>query len=118
MYLAPAPETVRVVLGLARDAGVRHVVDPSGEPESWWGEVTRAVEASGIAWTHLWPGDFMENTALVDVVGEDAGWYVDAVLAGLAAHPAATTATVQQVTGRAATPFARWAADNAARFAC
>jgi hypothetical protein len=43
---------------------------------------------------------------------------VDAVLAGLAAHPAATTATVQQVTGRAATPFARWAADNAARFAC
>jgi uncharacterized protein YbjT (DUF2867 family) len=22
--------------------------------------VTRAVEASGIAWTHLWPGDFFE----------------------------------------------------------
>ncbi len=203
MYLAPAPGTVADVLRLARDAGVRHVVDLSGEPESWWGEVTRAVEACGTAWTHLWPGDFMENTfswgpqmratgtvrepwpraasapiamddiaavaaraladdarlgralsltgpevltrvqlveqlaaalgrevvfveasrdeavaALVDVMGEDAGWYVDAVLAGLAAHPAATTATVQQVTGRAATPFARWAADNAARFAC
>jgi uncharacterized protein YbjT (DUF2867 family) len=41
---------------------VRHVVDLSGEPESWWGDVTRAVEASRIAWTHLWPGDFMENT--------------------------------------------------------
>ncbi len=202
MYLAPAPETVGEVLGLARDAGVRHVVDLSGEPESWWGGVTRAVEASGIAWTHLWPGDFMENTfswapqiratgavrepypraasapiamddvaavaaraladdahfgralsltgpevltrvqlveqlaaalgrevrfveasrdeavaALADAMGEDAGWYVDAVLAGLAAHPASTTATVRQVTGRDATPFARWATDNAARFA-
>jgi uncharacterized protein YbjT (DUF2867 family) len=24
--------------------------------------VTTAVEASGVPWTHLWPGDFMENT--------------------------------------------------------
>lgn len=61
MYLAPTPDTVDEVLAAARDAGVRHVVDLSGEPESWWGSVTRAVEASGIAWTHLWPGDFFEN---------------------------------------------------------
>ena len=64
MYLAPVPDTVEAVVGLAREAGVRHVVDLSGEPESWWGSVTRAVEAGGVAWTHLWPGDFMENTLI------------------------------------------------------
>ncbi|QWF77711.1 NAD(P)H-binding protein [Amycolatopsis sp. CA-230715] len=64
MYLAPTPDTVAEVLALARTAGVRHVVDLSGEPESWWGGVTAAVEASGLAWTHLWPGDFMENTTI------------------------------------------------------
>jgi len=62
MYLAPMPDTVTEVMNLARDAGVRYVVDLSGEPDSWWGSVTRAVEASGLEWTHLWPGDFMENT--------------------------------------------------------
>ncbi|WP_377392412.1 NAD(P)H-binding protein [Prauserella oleivorans] len=62
MYLAPTPETVAEVLRLAREAGVEHVVDLSGEPETWWGDVTRAVENSGIPWTHLWPGDFMENS--------------------------------------------------------
>jgi uncharacterized protein YbjT (DUF2867 family) len=62
MYLAPAPDSVTEVLALACAAGVRHVVDLSGEPESWWGSVCTAVEDSGLAWTHLWPGDFMENT--------------------------------------------------------
>ncbi|WP_280422324.1 NAD(P)H-binding protein [Nocardia carnea] len=62
MYLAPAPDTVEEVVALARAAGVRHIVDLSGEPDSWWGTVSNAVEASGLAWTHLWPGDFMENT--------------------------------------------------------
>ncbi|MFC9877512.1 SDR family oxidoreductase [Nocardia salmonicida] len=62
MYLAPSPGTVTEVLELARAAGVRHVVDLSGEPESWWGSVCDAVEGSGLAWTHLWPADFMENT--------------------------------------------------------
>ncbi|MFD4292742.1 NAD(P)H-binding protein [Rhodococcus sp. NPDC058532] len=61
MYLAPAPETVRTVVAMARDAGVEHIVDLSGEPESWWGAVTLAVEASGIEWTHLWAGEFLEN---------------------------------------------------------
>jgi len=62
MYLAPVGETVVDVLALARQAGVAHVVDLSGEPETWWGDVTRAVEAAGPGWTHLWPGDFMENS--------------------------------------------------------
>ncbi|MBB3663330.1 MULTISPECIES: SDR family oxidoreductase [Prauserella salsuginis group] len=64
MYLAPTPETVEGVLELAREAGVEYIVDLSGEHESWWGTVTRAVEDSGIPWTHLWPGDFMENSLL------------------------------------------------------
>ncbi|MFC4376098.1 NAD(P)H-binding protein [Nocardia halotolerans] len=62
MYLAPTPDNVVEVLDLARAAGVRHVVDLSGEPESWWGTVCKAVEGSGLDWTHLWPADFMENT--------------------------------------------------------
>ncbi len=61
MYLAPYPATITDVLAGARAAGVGHVVDLSGEPESWWGTVTDAVEAAGVRWTHLWPGDFMEN---------------------------------------------------------
>ena len=61
MYLAPAPETAAETMRIARAAGVRHVVDLSGEHESWWGDVTRAVEQSGIAWTHLWAGEFLEN---------------------------------------------------------
>ncbi|MFI5502684.1 SDR family oxidoreductase [Nocardia asteroides] len=62
MYLAPAADTVGEVLELARAAGIRHVVDLSGEPDSWWGTVCTAVEDSGLTWTHLWPADFMENT--------------------------------------------------------
>lgn len=62
MYLAPAPRTAAEVVARAGDAGVAHVVDLSGEPGTWWGEVTRAVEAGAPRWTHLWPGDFMENT--------------------------------------------------------
>jgi uncharacterized protein YbjT (DUF2867 family) len=62
LYLAPTPETVEEVLRLAREAGVRRVVDLSGELESWWGSVAKAVEDSGLEWTHLSPGDFMENT--------------------------------------------------------
>lgn len=64
MYLAPTPDTIVDVLRLAREAGIEHIVDLSGEHESWWGEVTRAVEDAGIPWTHLWPGDFMENSLI------------------------------------------------------
>lgn len=62
VYLAPAPGTVVEVMARIRDAGVGHVVDLSGEHESWWGSVATAVEAAGLPWTHLSPGDFMENT--------------------------------------------------------
>lgn len=64
MYLAPVPRTVHEVAAAARRAGVRQIVDLSGEPDSWWGSVAGAVEASGVGWTHLWPWDFMENARL------------------------------------------------------
>jgi uncharacterized protein YbjT (DUF2867 family) len=61
MYLAPLEETVREVTTLAAKAGVRHIVDVSGPKDSWWGPVATAVEESGAAWTHLSPGEFMDN---------------------------------------------------------
>ncbi|WP_432514230.1 NmrA family NAD(P)-binding protein [Kineococcus sp. SYSU DK001] len=64
LYLAPAPATAERVVTAARRAGVERVVDLSGELESWWGPVAAAVEAGGVPWTHLWPGDFMENALL------------------------------------------------------
>lgn len=201
MYLAPAPETVGAVVALAREAGVGHIVDLSGEPESWWGTVSDAVEASGVEWTHLWPGDFMENltvwapqvrtagavrepyptatsapiamddvaavaaTALLGTghagraysltgpqaltrvelarqigralgrevpfvtvsrdeavallgatMGENAGWYVDHVLAPSVTGPTQVTTVVEQVIGRPATTFAAWARAHVDRF--
>lgn len=62
MYLAPTPQGSADALRLARAAGVTRVVDLSGEPVTWWGAVSAAVEDSGLDWTHLWPGDFMENS--------------------------------------------------------
>lgn len=63
MYLAPVPETVEEVVGMATDAGVRRIVDLSGEREGWCGGVT-AVEKSGLDWTHLAPGEFMLNSLI------------------------------------------------------
>lgn len=64
MYLAPLPETTAAVAALAAKAGVEHIVDLSGEPESWWYDVVEGVEASGVPWTHLWAGEFMENSTI------------------------------------------------------
>lgn len=64
IYLAPYPSTVEPVLALARNAGVRHVVDLAGPPENWWHPISVAVEGSGMRWTHLWPGEFMENSTM------------------------------------------------------
>ncbi|GAA4975130.1 NAD(P)H-binding protein [Kineococcus glutinatus] len=201
VYLAPDPATAAEVCAAAREAGVRHVVDLSGEPESWWGDVTRAVEASGLPWTHLWPGDFMENllawapqvratgavrepwpeaasapiamadvaavaaeallgeghegralglagpqvltraemaraigealgrevrfvrvdrdeavAALEPAMGEGAAWYVDTAVGGYADTPGAANRLVEELTGRPATTFARWARRNADAF--
>lgn len=64
LYLTSYAETAAEVLALAKKAGVQHVVSLSGERESWWGSIVDDVEASGIAWTHLWPGEFMENATI------------------------------------------------------
>jgi uncharacterized protein YbjT (DUF2867 family) len=72
MYLAPHPRTVREVVRLAKEAGVRYIVDLSsstadeeqaGDPSRWYYyAIERAVEESGLPWTHLRPGEFMTNT--------------------------------------------------------
>lgn len=72
MYLAPLPHTVRDVVGLAQAAGVQRIValsssdadyEAAGDPSHWhYYAVEKAVEDSGIAWTHLRPGEFMTNT--------------------------------------------------------
>jgi uncharacterized protein YbjT (DUF2867 family) len=61
MYLAPLESTVREVVALAAEAGVQYIVDVSGPKDSWWAPVATAVEESGVAWTHLGPGEFMDN---------------------------------------------------------
>ena len=72
LYLAPLPQTAREVVRLAKEAGVRQIVDlsssnadaeASGDPSGWhYYAVERAVEESGLPWTHLRPGEFMTNT--------------------------------------------------------
>lgn len=109
VYLAPTPDTVTEVLALARAAGVERVVDLSGEPSSWWGSVTAAVEDSGLAWTHLWPGDFMENSLFwapqITATGAVREPYPDARSAPVAmddiARVAATALISGEHTGRA-----------------
>lgn len=64
MYLAPMPETAAEVAGRAAAAGVQHIVDLAGPEDSWWSAVAEGVEASGAAWTHLEPGEFMENSTI------------------------------------------------------
>jgi uncharacterized protein YbjT (DUF2867 family) len=70
VFLAGAhPSTVEAALTLARDAGVRRIVllsshGPEYEqwnpPETWfWLAIERAVERSGIAWTHIRPSAVM-----------------------------------------------------------
>ncbi|MFC0628853.1 NmrA family NAD(P)-binding protein [Kribbella deserti] len=72
VYLAPLPATVKEFAKLAREAGVRRVVTLSGEPAAYEAEgdpsqwhyyaVEKAVEDAGFEWTHLRPGQFMNNT--------------------------------------------------------
>lgn len=70
VFLAGAhPASVRDVLASARDAGVRKVVllsshgseyEAAYPPETWhWLAVERAVEGSGLLWTHLRPSAVM-----------------------------------------------------------
>jgi uncharacterized protein YbjT (DUF2867 family) len=82
MYLAPLEETVREVTALAAKAGVQHIVDVSGPKDSWWAPVATAVEESGVAWTHLSPGEFMDNMLMwaeqIRTTGEVRDGYPDA----------------------------------------
>lgn len=98
MYLAPYPPTIADVLERARAAGVAHVVDLSGEPDSWWGSVTGAVEASGADWTHLWPADFVENSRMwlpqIRATGEVREPWPDAASAPTAMDDIAEVAAV------------------------
>ena len=88
VYLAPVLETVTDAVRLAREAGVRHIVDLSGDETTEWQPITQAVEASGLAWTHLYAGEFVENTAVwadqVRTTGEVREPYPDAANAPVA----------------------------------
>ena len=62
----------RDVANAAKAAGVRHIVklsvlgagnDGIGGVAEWHGAGERAIEESGIAWTHLRPGAFMSNAS-------------------------------------------------------
>lgn len=59
MYLAPLVHTVDEVVALARKAGIRQIVDLSGEAH--WTPIAEAVANSGVDWTHLFAGDFIDN---------------------------------------------------------
>ncbi|MEU9507250.1 NAD(P)H-binding protein [Micromonospora sp. NPDC048170] len=67
MYLFPVAQTAREVVGLAKLAGVRRVVVLSsaavtgGHDTDFHLPVERAVEDSGLEWTHVRPGEFMLN---------------------------------------------------------
>ncbi len=67
MYLFPFAATATEVVHLAEEAGVRRVVTLSsgsvttGHDTSFHLPVEQAVEASGMDWTHVRPGEFMLN---------------------------------------------------------
>ena len=88
LYLAPVLETVTDVVRLAREADVRHIVDLSGDETTDWQPIAQAVEASGLAWTHLYAGEFVENTTVwadqVRATGEVREPYPDAANAPVA----------------------------------
>jgi uncharacterized protein YbjT (DUF2867 family) len=64
MYLAPYLPTVREVTALAKQAGVRQVVDLAGSKDTHWAGIEEAVEESGLEWTHLETGEFMQNRTM------------------------------------------------------
>ncbi|MEV6629145.1 NAD(P)H-binding protein [Actinoplanes sp. NPDC051470] len=64
LYLAPLPATAAEVCSMAAAAGVSHIVDLAGEKGGPWQVVEDAVEACGVPWTHLEPGEFMTNTGV------------------------------------------------------
>ncbi|GAA2646751.1 NAD(P)H-binding protein [Streptomyces lunalinharesii] len=67
MYLFPVPTAVREVVAAAERAGVRRIVTlSSGAVTAGYDTVhhlpvERAVEAAGVEWTHVRPGEFAMN---------------------------------------------------------
>jgi uncharacterized protein YbjT (DUF2867 family) len=64
LYLAPHLPTVVEAARLAADAGIGRIVDLSGPKGAHWQAVEDAVEATGVPFTHLEPGEFMNNATL------------------------------------------------------
>ncbi|MFI1169763.1 NAD(P)H-binding protein [Streptomyces sp. NPDC020801] len=67
MYLFPVADTAPEVMAAVKDAGVRRIVVLSSDAVTDGTDIAhhlpveRAVEASGIAWTHVRPGEFALN---------------------------------------------------------
>ena len=64
MYLAPLVETNAEVCRLAKTAGVRRIVDMAGAKGDHWQVIEDGVEACGVPYVHLEPGEFMANSTL------------------------------------------------------
>ncbi|MGK5678822.1 NAD(P)H-binding protein [Actinoplanes sp. URMC 104] len=64
MYLAPHIPTAHETCRLAAEAGVGRIVDLSGPKGDHWQAIEDAVEASGVPFTHLEPGEFMLNATI------------------------------------------------------
>jgi len=64
MYLAPLVKTAGEVCRLAAAAGVRRIVDLAGAKGGHWQPIEDAVEACGVPFVHLEPGEFMANAAM------------------------------------------------------
>ncbi|MEG8182669.1 NAD(P)H-binding protein [Nocardia terpenica] len=62
MYLAPHLPTAAEVVQIARAAGIGRIVDLSGDESNHWWPIAEAVQNSGLDWTHLFAGEFMENS--------------------------------------------------------
>ncbi|MGW6540427.1 NAD(P)H-binding protein [Streptomyces sp. NPDC055051] len=64
LHLFPVEETAREVVGLAREAGVRRVADLSAAAVTiglYESPTEKAIEESGLEWTHVRPAEFMTN---------------------------------------------------------
>jgi uncharacterized protein YbjT (DUF2867 family) len=64
MYLAPLPETNAQTCRLAAEAGVRRIVDMAGAKGDHWQVIEDGVEACGVPFVHLEPGEFMPNAEI------------------------------------------------------
>ncbi|WP_305782931.1 NAD(P)H-binding protein [Symbioplanes lichenis] len=64
LYLAPHLPTNAEVCRLAAAAGVRRIVDLAGAKDGEWRPIEEGVEATGVPYVHLEPGEFMPNALM------------------------------------------------------